>query len=151
LLVKPSNSFRRDFLHRGRGEKAADQRKEILSESLYIGHRYCFIFTLRGKTHNNLIQAGTRGGPIGDPAPPATKACGSRVSEEEIQEITFNHSKICMTAKEVIEIVRESKLWAPLTEKEKQEVIRYALKRTRSSIPEEDIGSTVGEVYLKLK
>ena len=56
-----------------------------------------------------------------------------------------------MTAKEVIEIVKESKLWAPLTEKEKQEVIKHALKSTGLSIAEEDIQSTVGKVYLELK
>jgi hypothetical protein len=35
-----------------------------------------------------------------------------------------------MTAKEIIEIVKESKLWASLTEKEKQEAINHALKIT---------------------
>ncbi len=44
-----------------------------------------------------------------------------------------------MTAKEVIEIIKESKLWAPLSDKEKQEVIRHALRSARLSIPEEDI------------
>jgi hypothetical protein len=41
-----------------------------------------------------------------------------------------------MTAKEVIEIVKESNLWAPLTEKEKQEVIRHALKSSQPSLTE---------------
>jgi hypothetical protein len=44
-----------------------------------------------------------------------------------------------MTANEVIEIVKESGLWAPLTEKEKQEAIKHALKSARLSIPEEGI------------
>jgi hypothetical protein len=65
---------------------------------------------------------------------------------KEIEEITYD--EICMTAKEVIEIVKESKLWAPLTENEKQEVIKHALKSAQLSIPEEDIRYTVGEVYL---
>lgn len=56
-----------------------------------------------------------------------------------------------MTAKEVIDIVKESKLWAPLTEKEKQEVINHALKSAQLSIPEEDIRYTVGEVYLEVE
>ncbi|MEJ2695241.1 MAG: hypothetical protein P8013_01185 [Candidatus Sulfobium sp.] len=53
-----------------------------------------------------------------------------------------------MTAKEVIEILNESNLWARLTDKEKEEVIRHALKSTQSSTTEGDIGATVGEVYL---
>jgi hypothetical protein len=53
-----------------------------------------------------------------------------------------------MTAREVIEIVSESNLWAPLTEKEKHEVINHALGSAQLSIPEEDIRYTVGEVYL---
>jgi hypothetical protein len=56
-----------------------------------------------------------------------------------------------MTAKEVIEIVKESNLWAPLTEKEKQEVIRHALKSSQPSLTEGDIENSVGEVYLGLK
>ena len=53
-----------------------------------------------------------------------------------------------MTAKEVKEIVKESKLWAPLTDGEMQEVTKHALKNTELSIQEEDIRYTVGEVYL---
>jgi hypothetical protein len=56
-----------------------------------------------------------------------------------------------MTAKEVIEIVRESNLWAALTEKEKQEVIKHALKGSQPSMTEEAIDYIVGEVYLGLK
>jgi hypothetical protein len=54
-----------------------------------------------------------------------------------------------LTAKEVIEIVKESNLWAPLTQKERQEVIEHALKSAQSSITQEDIRATVGEVYLE--
>lgn len=56
-----------------------------------------------------------------------------------------------MTAKEVIEIVKESKLWESLTQKEKQEPIKHALTCTQLSIAEGNIGTTVGEVYLELK
>ena len=56
-----------------------------------------------------------------------------------------------MTVKEVIEIVKESNLWESLTQKEKQEVIKHALKSTQHSIIEEDIRTTVGEVYLLLE
>jgi hypothetical protein len=56
-----------------------------------------------------------------------------------------------MTAKEIIEIVKESELWAPLTEKEKQEVIKHALKSAQLSITDGDIGATIGEVYLEVK
>jgi hypothetical protein len=56
-----------------------------------------------------------------------------------------------MTAKEVIEIVRESNLWAALTEKEKQEVITHALRGSQPSMTEEAIENSVGEVYLGLK
>lgn len=44
-----------------------------------------------------------------------------------------------MTAKEVIEIVKESNLWESLTQKEKQEAIKHALKSTQLSITEENI------------
>jgi 3-deoxy-D-manno-octulosonic-acid transferase len=44
-----------------------------------------------------------------------------------------------MTAKEIIEIVKESKLWASLTEKEKQEAVKYALKNAQLSITVENI------------
>ena len=53
-----------------------------------------------------------------------------------------------MTAKEVIEIVKESKLWESLTQKEKQEAINHALTCTHLSTIEENIETTVGEVYL---
>ena len=63
----------------------------------------------------------------------------------------FNDDEICMTAKEVTEIGKESELWAPLTKKEKQEVIKHALKSAQVSITDGDIGASVGEVYLELK
>ena len=59
----------------------------------------------------------------------------------------FLCEKICMTANEIIEIVKESNLWPPLTEKEKQEVIKHALMISQPS-PEESIEDIVGEVYL---
>jgi hypothetical protein len=52
-----------------------------------------------------------------------------------------------MTEKEVIEIVKESHLWAPLTEREKQEVINHAVKISQPST-EADVEDIVGEVYL---
>ena len=63
----------------------------------------------------------------------------------------FNDDEICMTAKRIIEIVKESELWALLTEKEEHEVIKYDLKSAQHSIADGDIGATVGEVYLELK
>ena len=56
-----------------------------------------------------------------------------------------------MTAREVIEIIKESNLWEVLTQKEKQEAVKYALKSNQLSLTEEDIRSTVGEVYLESK
>ncbi len=53
-----------------------------------------------------------------------------------------------MTIKEIIEIVKESNLWAPLTEREKQEVINHVLRSSQPSITEADIAYSVGEVYL---
>ncbi len=50
-----------------------------------------------------------------------------------------------MTQKEVLEIVKESKLWGSLTQKEKQEAVNHALRITRLSITEENIGTNVGE------
>jgi len=52
-----------------------------------------------------------------------------------------------MTAKEVIEIVKESML----SPKEKQEAVAYALKITQLSTKEEDVKNAVGEVYLELQ
>lgn len=52
-----------------------------------------------------------------------------------------------MTANEIIEIVKESNLWPPLTDKEKQEVIKHALMISQPST-EADIEDIVGEVYL---
>ena len=50
-----------------------------------------------------------------------------------------------MTQNEVLEIVKESKLWGSLTQKEKQEAVNHALRITQLSIPEENIGTNVGE------
>jgi hypothetical protein len=44
-----------------------------------------------------------------------------------------------MTQKEVLEIVKESKLWESLTQKEKQEAINHALRITDLSIAEGNI------------
>jgi hypothetical protein len=56
-----------------------------------------------------------------------------------------------MTAKEIIEIVKESKLWASLTEEEKREAVNHALKNAQLSLAEENIRATVGVVYLGIK
>ena len=56
-----------------------------------------------------------------------------------------------MTAKGIIEIVKEPELWALLTEKEEREVIKSDLESAQHSIADGDIGATVGEVYLELK
>jgi ribosomal protein S21 len=50
-----------------------------------------------------------------------------------------------MTQKEVLEIVRESKLWESLTQKEKQEAVNHALRITKLSTREENIGTNVDE------
>jgi hypothetical protein len=50
-----------------------------------------------------------------------------------------------MTQKEVLEIVKESKLWGSLTQKEKQEAINHALRITQLSITGENIGTNIGE------
>jgi hypothetical protein len=50
-----------------------------------------------------------------------------------------------MTQKEVLEIVKESKLWGSLTQKEKQEAINHALRVTQPTITEENIGTNIGE------
>jgi hypothetical protein len=52
-----------------------------------------------------------------------------------------------MTAKEVIEIVKESNLWGPLTEKERQEVLSHVLKYSQPSLKETDIDNSLGEAY----
>lgn len=53
-----------------------------------------------------------------------------------------------MTAKEVIEILKESNLWEQLTEGEKQEVINHVLGNGRPSLTEADTAYIIGEVYL---
>ncbi len=53
-----------------------------------------------------------------------------------------------MTTKEIIEIVKESNLWAPLSEGEKQEVINHVLRSSQPAVTEADIEYSVGEVYL---
>jgi hypothetical protein len=52
-----------------------------------------------------------------------------------------------MTAKEVIEILKESHLWPTLAPKEKQEAVAHALKITHLSVHEDNLKNTVGEVY----
>ena len=54
-----------------------------------------------------------------------------------------------MTVKEVIEVVKESKLWESLTQKEKQEAIKHALEITQLPITKEDIRTTAGEIHLE--
>jgi hypothetical protein len=49
-----------------------------------------------------------------------------------------------MTQKEVLEIVKESKLWGSLTPSEKQDAINHALRITQLTITEEDIGTNIG-------
>ncbi len=56
-----------------------------------------------------------------------------------------------MTQREVIAIVKESRLWESLTQKERQEAIKYALKNNQPLMTEQDIKTTVGEVYLDLR
>ncbi len=56
-----------------------------------------------------------------------------------------------MTANEVIEIVKESGLWAPLTAKEKEEAVKHALKSAQISVQEEDIRYSLGEVYMDVE
>lgn len=59
----------------------------------------------------------------------------------------FNDDEISMTTKEVMEILKESNLWPPLTEKEKQEAINHVLKISRP-LTKTDTEYIVGEVYL---
>jgi hypothetical protein len=56
-----------------------------------------------------------------------------------------------MTQREVIAIVKESRLWESLTQKERLEAIDHALEITRLSPTEENIRATVGEVYLEIE
>lgn len=53
-----------------------------------------------------------------------------------------------MTAREIIEIVKESNLWDSLTQTEKQEAINHALRSIQLSMKEENIGTSVEEVCL---
>jgi hypothetical protein len=55
-----------------------------------------------------------------------------------------------MTAKQMIEIVKESNLWATLSQTEKQEAVAHALKITQLSTKDKNVKSAVGEVYLEL-
>ncbi len=56
-----------------------------------------------------------------------------------------------MIAKGIIDRIKEFKVWVLLRrERNRQAVIAHALKNTQLST-EGDIGTTVGEVYLKLK
>jgi len=56
-----------------------------------------------------------------------------------------------VTQKEVIAIVKESRLWESLTQKEKLDAINHALEITRLSPTEESIRATVGEVYSEME
>ena len=56
-----------------------------------------------------------------------------------------------MNSKEIIEMLREFKLWVSLTEKEKQEAIKYVLKSIQISIKKEDIKTTAAEAYSELR
>jgi hypothetical protein len=56
-----------------------------------------------------------------------------------------------MTQREVIAIVKESRLWESLTQKERLEAISHALEITSLSPTEENIRATVGEVYLEIE
>ncbi len=53
-----------------------------------------------------------------------------------------------MTKKEVIDIVKESNLWAPLTEREKQEVVNQVLAYSKPPVTEVYMEDICGEVYL---
>jgi len=55
-----------------------------------------------------------------------------------------------MTAREIIEILKESHLWTKLAPQEKQEAVVHALKITSHlSSQDEQLRDTVGEVYLE--
>jgi ABC-type uncharacterized transport system ATPase subunit len=64
--------------------------------------------------------------------------------------IKLYHGK-SVTQKEVIAIVKESRLWESLTQKEKFDAINHALEITRLSPTEENIKATVGEVYSEME
>lgn len=51
-----------------------------------------------------------------------------------------------MKARDIIEIVKESRLWEMLTPREKHDAIKHALDITYLSLTEEEIRSIVGEV-----
>jgi hypothetical protein len=70
---------------------------------------------------------------------------GAEISYSRIKRY-FNDDEICMTAKEVIEIIKESNLWPLLAGKERQEGINHVLKINQPST-EADIEDVVGEVY----
>jgi hypothetical protein len=55
-----------------------------------------------------------------------------------------------MIAKGIIDGIKEFKVWVLRRKRDRQAVIAHALKNTQLST-EGDIGTTVGEVYLKLK
>jgi len=56
-----------------------------------------------------------------------------------------------MTQKEVIAIVKESRLWESLTQKERLDAINHALEITRLLPTEESIRAAVGEVYSEME
>ncbi len=53
-----------------------------------------------------------------------------------------------MTGKEVVEIVKESNLWAALTEGEQQEVVNHVLACSKPIVTELNVEDRCGEVYL---
>jgi hypothetical protein len=67
--------------------------------------------------------------------------------EKKSQGNNFADDEISMTEKEVIEIVKEFDLWPRLTGREKQKVIKHALKICEP-LTEVNIEYIVGEVYL---
>lgn len=56
-----------------------------------------------------------------------------------------------MTAKNIIESIKEFGLLAGLSRREKPGPVRHVLKSERLSIQEEDVRSMVGEVYLEVE
>ncbi len=52
-----------------------------------------------------------------------------------------------MTAKETVEIIRDSSLWKVLSIKERLEATAYAMRITGNAIEDEDVSDIIGEVY----
>ncbi len=60
----------------------------------------------------------------------------------------LNFDETSMTGKEVVEIVKESNLWAALTEGEQQEVLNHVLACSKPIVTELNVEDRCGEVYL---